>query len=207
MNSEYRKTGLDYLGNISWGKHVCAFYETKEALLGILVPFFKAGLENNELCVWVLSEGLTVKDAIIELSSEIGDIEEFINTGQLKILGDVDIYNKAGRFNPGEVIQFWDKEESKALNQGFDGMRISGSGNFVKDGQWQALCDYEREVNKMIATKHILAICTYSRNIFGLPEILLLGVHHSVLVAKKENQFTSFESTALESMIKQLSTD
>ena len=46
-----RKTGLDMMGNVPSGTHICHFYQTKEDLLDILVPYFKAGLEGNELCI------------------------------------------------------------------------------------------------------------------------------------------------------------
>ncbi|RPJ69391.1 MAG: hypothetical protein EHM20_16450 [Alphaproteobacteria bacterium] len=32
------------------------FYDTKEGLIDILTPYFKAGLENNEFCLWVTSK-------------------------------------------------------------------------------------------------------------------------------------------------------
>jgi hypothetical protein len=39
------------------------FYASKEHLVEICVPFLKAGLESNELCVWVFGPPLTEKDA------------------------------------------------------------------------------------------------------------------------------------------------
>ena len=56
MEEELRKTGIDILGDVPWGTHFCQFYQTKEDLIDILVPYFKAGLENNEFCLWVTSE-------------------------------------------------------------------------------------------------------------------------------------------------------
>lgn len=53
-----RKTGIDILGDVPWGTHFCLFYKTKEDLCDILVPYFKAGLENNEFCMWVCWEYL-----------------------------------------------------------------------------------------------------------------------------------------------------
>jgi hypothetical protein len=50
-----RRTGIGVVGDVPWGTHFFMFHETKEDLLDILAPFFKAGLENNELCVCVIS--------------------------------------------------------------------------------------------------------------------------------------------------------
>ncbi len=55
MASELRKTGIDVVGDMPWGAHFCYFYETKQDLLDILIPYFKTGLENREFCLWVIS--------------------------------------------------------------------------------------------------------------------------------------------------------
>ncbi|MEN4018226.1 MAG: MEDS domain-containing protein [Methanobacterium sp.] len=45
------------------GTHFCQFYQTKEDLIDVLIPYFKAGLENNEFCMWITSEPLFKKEA------------------------------------------------------------------------------------------------------------------------------------------------
>jgi hypothetical protein len=42
-----RKSALSVVGDVTWGSHFCQFYETKEDLLDILVPYFRAGLEKS----------------------------------------------------------------------------------------------------------------------------------------------------------------
>ena len=64
-----RKTGISVIGDRPWGTHFCRFYETKRDLLDTLVPYFKAGLENNEFCLcallvvlarrWVFAAGIS----------------------------------------------------------------------------------------------------------------------------------------------------
>ena len=48
MSSKKRKMGIQFIDNAPWGAHFCLFYETKEDLLDMLIPYFKAGFENNE---------------------------------------------------------------------------------------------------------------------------------------------------------------
>jgi len=55
MPTELRSTGIDVVCDIPWSTHFCQINETKEDLLGTLVPFSKAGLESDKVCVWVLS--------------------------------------------------------------------------------------------------------------------------------------------------------
>ncbi|NLO29334.1 MAG: hypothetical protein GX120_02190, partial [Methanosarcina mazei] len=63
MKGQNRESGIDAIGDIPWGTHFCQFYQTKEDLIEIFIPYFKAGLENNELCLWITSDPLGVEDA------------------------------------------------------------------------------------------------------------------------------------------------
>jgi hypothetical protein len=63
MVTRLRKTGIGVVDSLPWGTHLCQFYETKQDLLDVLVPYFKAGLHNNEMCVWVTSAPLEEAEA------------------------------------------------------------------------------------------------------------------------------------------------
>jgi hypothetical protein len=58
MGAGLGKTGIDVLCDLPRGTYLCHFYQTKEDLIDILVPYFKAGLESNECYVWVTSPPL-----------------------------------------------------------------------------------------------------------------------------------------------------
>ena len=45
-NLKNRETGINILGKVSWGTHFCLFYENKEDLLDVLIPYFKAGFQS-----------------------------------------------------------------------------------------------------------------------------------------------------------------
>jgi hypothetical protein len=38
---------------MQWGSHLAHVFSTGAELRDLLVPYFKAGLENNERCLWV----------------------------------------------------------------------------------------------------------------------------------------------------------
>ena len=86
MEKAFRKTGIDIIGDAPWGTHLCQFYQTKKDLIDILVPYFKAGLENNEFCMWITSEPLKVEDAKAALKIVVKNLDHFIKKGQIKIL-------------------------------------------------------------------------------------------------------------------------
>jgi hypothetical protein len=51
------------------GGHVSLFFETKEDLFEIVVPYLKAGLESNEFCLWVIAEPISQKEAMAVAAS------------------------------------------------------------------------------------------------------------------------------------------
>jgi hypothetical protein len=63
MGDKVRNSGIDVIGSVPWGTHFCQFYKTKQDLIDILVPYFKAGLEDNEFCMWITSEPLVAAEA------------------------------------------------------------------------------------------------------------------------------------------------
>src|SRR4051812_17285676 len=83
---ELQKSGIELLGDVSWGTHFCVFYETKKDLLEILVPYFKAGLENNEFCLWIVSDPVTCEDAINGLRA-VCDFDRYDAEKRIEIVG------------------------------------------------------------------------------------------------------------------------
>ena len=57
-NSVARRVGIPGTSTVHWGEHLCAFFYTKTDLLNLVVPYIKAGLEDNEFCLWITEEGM-----------------------------------------------------------------------------------------------------------------------------------------------------
>ena len=81
-----RDSGIEIVGRIPWGMHICLFYKTKKDFLNILVPYFKAGLENNEFCMLVTSESLPEKQAKEALKKEIKNFNSYLKKVQIEIV-------------------------------------------------------------------------------------------------------------------------
>ena len=83
MDDELRNSGIDVLGAVPWGTHFCQFYKSKQDLIDTLVPYFKAGLESNELCMWVTSEPLMVAEAREAIREAVRDFDKYLRQGQI----------------------------------------------------------------------------------------------------------------------------
>ncbi len=122
MNTKLRKTGVDILGDTLWGMYICHFYQTQKDLLDILLPYFKAGLENNELCMWITSQPLEAEDAKLALEKEVKNVDGYIKEKQLMILDYSQWYIKSGKLELNKVLLGWVEKEQEALEKGFDGL-------------------------------------------------------------------------------------
>ncbi len=192
---QLRKTGIELIGNTPWGTHFCQFYQTKEDLISILVPYFKAGLENNEFCMWVTSEPLNVEDAAKALKKEVKDLDDYIKKGRIEILDYSQWYTKSGHFDSDEVLQGWVEKESQARKRGFDGLRLTGNTFWLEKSDWREFTDYEATINRVIGKYRMLAICTYSLDKCGGSEIADVVVNHQFALIKRGGKWEIIENS------------
>jgi len=157
-----RKTGISALGSVAWGTHVCVFYKTKQDLITVLVPYFKAGLQNNEFCMWVTSEALTVEEATNAMRKGTPDFDEYLKRGQMEIRPYTQWYLEDGTFDRERVLQGWMDKLNEALVNGYAGMRVTGDMAWLDKRTWKAFNDYEIEINAKIDKHDMIAVCTYS---------------------------------------------
>jgi PAS domain S-box-containing protein len=195
MEKAFRKTGIDIIGDASWGTHLCQFYETREDLVDILVPYFKAGLENNEFCMWITSEPLKVEDAKAALKKVVKNLDHFIKKGQIEIWDYSEWYTKSGKFDANNVLQGWVEKENQALKRGYDGLRLSGNTFWLEEKDWRNFTDYEEEINRVIGKYRMMAICTYSLAKCGASEVIDVVSNHQFALIRREGKWVIIESS------------
>src|SRR2546423_10594850 len=88
--------GVPGIKPVVYGSHLCHFYPGRKELIESLVPFFEAGLRNNERCLWVTADPLPAAEAKLELGRVVPDLQERIATGQLRIADGLDWYEASG---------------------------------------------------------------------------------------------------------------
>jgi PAS domain S-box-containing protein len=198
LSGTTRRSGIDVIGDVTWGTHFCLFYQTKQDLLDILVPYFKAGLEQNEFCMWVTSEPLTSPAAKKALAAVVDGLDGYVDNGQMEILDYSDWYTRSGRFEADDVLQGWVSKESVALRQGFDGLRLTGNTLWLEKRDWAGFSEYEKRVNEIIGEHKMIAICTYSLERCGAPEIMDVLSTHQFALVEREGKWEVIESAERE---------
>jgi len=67
---------------MSHGAHISASStRQKKDLIDILVRNFRAGLKDNEFCMWVTSEPLNVEDAKKALKNKVKNSVDYVKKG------------------------------------------------------------------------------------------------------------------------------
>ena len=170
--------GLPGINAIPYGIHMCHFYESAAELAAALVPYFAAGLRANERCIWVAAEPLGAVLAKIAAQNAGLDVEAAMRKGALKILDYADWYSQTGNLTNDQMVQLWLDEETRALADGYRGLRTTGNVTFVTPATWDAFMEYEHAVNAAFEGRRIVALCTYRLGQLGAAEVLDVSRRH-----------------------------
>jgi DNA-binding NarL/FixJ family response regulator len=198
--TELRNTGISIVGQVPWGTHLCCFYETKQDLLEALVPYFKAGLESKEFCLWVISNPdlISLAEAKGALEQGISDVDLDFSDENVEILNGPDWYLEENVFNLESVTRAWDARLKRALALGFEGMRISGDTFWLEERVWKDFMVYERQLNDFIANLPMTALCTYPLERTGASVILDVVHAHQFAILRQQGKWELIEAAKLE---------
>lgn len=195
MTDLLRKSGIEIVGDVPWGTHLCQFYKTRDDLLDLLVPYFKAGLESNEFCMWVTSDPLTVKDAEKALREAVCDYDSLKNKGNIEIIPHTDWYMLDGYFDLRRVFGGWIGRLEGALERGLEGLRASGNTAWLEADDWASFTEYEEELNTIIGDYRMMAICTYSLDKCSASEVIDVVKNHQYALIERDGEWELIESS------------
>ncbi len=179
-----RQSGIKILGPLRWGAHVCLFYESKRDLLELLLPYFAAGLKNNEFCLWITAAPLGPEEAERALSAVVPDLAECKARGQLEILPYDRWYTASGRFDVNKALKKYMKTEARSMGGGYAGVRVTGNASWLDDGSWGSFLGYERAVDEVIGGHRVLAFCAYPVKKCLLPDLVEVLDTHEYAIAR-----------------------
>ena len=193
---ELRKTGIGVIGDVCWGTHFCCFYETKQDLLDTLVPYFKAGLENKEFCLCVISRSLIV-EARHALKQTVLDFDRHLAEGGFEIHSQDDWYLGNTQFDPQRAIQGWREKLDHAVASGYTGLRASGDGGWAQGDEWMVFREYEKQVDALVADRRKLLLCTYPLTTSSGDQVFDVAHIHQVAVARRNGSWELIETPEL----------
>ena len=187
-------SGLHALGDISWGSHFCHFYFDQMDLVDTLVPYFKAGLENHEQCLWVTSQPLLAHEARTLLKKAVPRLQEFEENGQIEIINYQDWYLRHGRTDADVTLQSWVDYQYRALEKGYKGLRLTGNTYWLEKDDWAAFTEYESKVNATFSRHRIVGLCSYCMDRSGSRDVFDVVRNHDFALLRQDGQWELLES-------------
>ncbi len=187
-----RRTGIEVVGDAPWGTHFCLFYATKDDLTDILVPYFKAGLDAGEFCMWVTSPPLGVREARDALARAVPDLDAY--HGHIEIIPHTEWYLLGGSFEQDRVLKGWVTKLNDALARGCAGLRLTGNTFWLEKSGWRSFTEYEAAVDGVLGQYRMLALCTYSLERCGASEVADVIRNHQFALIKRDGRWDLFES-------------
>jgi len=161
------------------------------------VPYFKAGLDNNEFCMWAVSEPVNETEAIDALRRGIPDFDRHLERGSIEILPGREWYLDGDQFNMKRIIGSWDQKLHNALARGYDGMRASENAFWVGTNHWKEFCVYERELDNALIDKPMIVLCTYPLDATRAVDVLDVALAHQCTIARRNGDWEFLETPEL----------
>jgi signal transduction histidine kinase len=179
--------GIVAVGDVPWGRHFCHFYQTKQDLLDLLIPYFIAGLENNEFCLWITYPPLLDGEPQQELIRCFPEAAQHVSKGDIEVVPFSEWYLHNGAFNSSNAVNALNEKLDWALAKGYAGMRVNGSGAWVTEEQWAHFAQYEQQVEDMIIDRKMIALCTYPLFIKAADLFELVRTHQFAIAMRRGN--------------------
>ena len=194
---QLRATGIGVVGDVPWGTHFFLFHETKEDLIDACIPYFRAGLENGELCIWAIDDPLTEEEVRYSLKDAIPGFDDHFENGRIEIVRGREWYMTGDDLDLEKVTKGWKQKLERALNGGHAGLRLSADTAWLDKRDWKEFCEYEKEVNDSILDTRMLALCTYPLPGSAAVEILDVTRTHQFAIARRNKGWEVVETSEL----------
>ena len=197
-----RDTGLEAVGEVPWGTHFSIFYETKKDLLEMVVPFFKAGLQANEFCLWIVanSELLTINEAKAVLYAALPDFDRLLKNGNIEIVPYYKWFLTGRAVDVRKAIAQFRQRVSEAAKSGFSGTRLTGSPAWMRNNlRARSFREFEQKFDGKLTREQMIAACTFPLRLSDAEDILNVARTHQFAVTVRKGAWKRVEIADIES--------
>jgi len=194
MLQERTTAGIGVMGDMPWGTHFCCFFETKQDLIETSIPFFQAGLENHEFCLWIVCAPLTEADALRALRESIPEMDRYLAEGGMEIRVHAKPVGPGDRGVARSRVGFLHERLAQALARGYAGMRVAGSPASIQKKDARVFREFERELGESVANRRMIALCQFPLGQSSAEEILDAARTHQFVVCRRQGDWDIIET-------------
>ncbi len=194
MLTEATTTGIGVMGDMPWGTHFCYFFETKQDLLDTSVPFFRAGLENHEFCLWSIYSPVTEADALEALRQSIPDLDRHLADGGIEIAVHPAPSFDGAIAETRSIVRRLHEKLDDALARGYAGMRVAGCPACLQQANTEYFREFERELGNSVANRRMIALCHFPLAESSAAAILDAARSHQFALARRQGDWEIIEA-------------
>lgn len=178
----YAPSGLTMTPSLRWGSHLGHFFGSAGELEEALVPYFKAGLENNEACLWVTRAPFDAAKVRAALNAVMPDLPDREDRGQIQFVNGSSFYRTGEPIAAADLVDDLRRREQAALAAGFSGLRTAGNCGWADYRCWPDFLRYESLVHEAVHGRRMICLCSYEPAKLQGPQIIdLVNRHHLML--------------------------
>jgi DNA-binding CsgD family transcriptional regulator len=170
------------LAGVKHGSHLCAFYETKDDLIDLVLPFFAGGAKRGDACVWMMPDSVSAEEAALHGRAAVAE-------SGIELYAGRKFYLRESHFEREPVESFWNEKLPQALDAGHSGVSASGDAFWLQPSDWNAFLEYEAYLSKTIADKPITLLCTYPLSASKSGDIFDVACAHHFAIAKRKKRW------------------
>ncbi len=175
------------LGDLRLGDHLCIIYRNDEEHRAILSEYMSQGLRLGQRMVYIV-DARTARTLRGYLRGAEVDVPAAEERGQLVFLTRDDAYMRGGEFDPQGMIRLLREETQRALDEGYEGLRVTGEMTWALRGLpgSERLMEYEALLNEFFPGSKATALCQYDARHFPAEVLLdVLRTHPIAVVGTK----------------------
>ena len=181
---QHSPSGFDTIPLLNWGAHLLQVYDSEDDLRDLVVPYFKAGLENNESCLWVTAAPFGANQARAALRAAVPDFDKREKRKQIEIRDAREWYASGQKLRPKDLVADLLQREQDALDRGYQGLRTNGNCRWVEPGHRAEFQEYESLVHEAVHKRRMICMCSYCSEQSHGDVFLGLMKHHDFVLPR-----------------------
>lgn len=190
MSSGIRNSGIKVIDKIRWGSYITHLFSTKEDYFRIVIPYIRAGLMDDELCIWIYSDNIHYEEIISNLKNDnIKDVDKYIDSGQLMLVHYSEWYLRDGTFNQVRDNGQWKRLSQYALNNRFVGIRIAVDLTWTTENYIEDFTNYKNKFNEIMYEVPFLVLSLYDVNRLDMLQTVQVVNEHNYTIIKQQDRF------------------
>lgn len=197
MASSAHQSGIPPLGGVLSGTHLCHFYDTTDDYFRTVVPYLAAGLEGNELCMWLHTPPVSASEARAAMHQGVADLDRYVERGLMLFEPAADWLLTDGALNQPYFTRAWDALIAGMTQRGLAGLRIAGCVACLPGLKWAEIGCYEQDLNESLAGKPMIALCGYPLATTEAVGVLDVARTHQYAIAKRGGEWDVVETPAI----------